>query len=48
MQKSVDLKNIAIVHVKKRAYRIYFLDRTNREAKKLMVNSNLTDKKGIL
>ena len=48
MQKSLDLKNIAIVHVKKRAYRIYFLDRTNREAKELMVNSNLTGKKSIL
>ena len=48
MQKSIDLKNIAIVHIKKRAYRIYFLDMTKREAKQLMVNSNLTDKIGIL
>ena len=43
MQKSIDLKNI-----KKSAYRIYFLDMTKREAKKLMANSNLTDKKGVL
>ena len=48
MQKSIDLKNIAIVHIKKSAYRIYFLDMTKREAKKLMANSNLTDKKGVL
>ena len=48
MQKSIDLKNIAIVHIKKRAHRIYFLDMTKREAKKLMASSNLTDKKGVL
>ena len=48
MQKSIDLKNIAIVHIKKSAYRIYFLNMTNREAKKLMANSYLTDKKGVL
>ena len=45
MQKSIDLKNIAIVHIKKSAYRIYFLDMTKGEAKKLMAKSNLTDKK---
>ena len=48
MQKSIDLKNIATVHIKKSAYRIHFLDMTKREAKKLMSNSNLTDKKGVL
>ena len=48
MQKSIDLKNIAIVHIKKSVYRIYFLDMTKCEAEKLMANSNLTDKKGIL
>ena len=48
MQKSIDLKNIAIVHIKKSAYRIYFSDMTKREAKKLRVNSNLIDKKGVL
>ena len=47
MQKSIDTKNIAIVHVKKYAYRIYFLDMKKREAKKLMINSNLTNKIGI-
>ena len=44
MQKSINFKNIAMVHIKKSAYRIYFLDMNKREAKKLMVNSNLIDK----
>ena len=41
MQKSINFKNIAIVHVRESAYKIYFLI-------KLMINSNLIDKKGIL
>ena len=45
MQKSVDFKNIAIVHIKKSVYRIYFLYISKREAKILMTNSNLFDKK---
>ena len=48
IQKSNGFKNIAIVHVKKSAYRIYFLYMSKREAKKLMTNSNLIDKKGVL
>ena len=48
MQKCNRLKNIAVVHVKKNVYRICFLYMTKREAKKLMTNSNLIDKKGIL
>ena len=48
MQKSINFKNIAIVHVKKSAYRIYFLYMSKCKAKKLMNNSNLSDKKGIL
>ena len=48
MQKSNNFKNIAVVHVKKSAYRIYFLSMNKREAKTLIVNSNLIDKKGIL
>ena len=48
MQKSIDFKNIAIVHIKKSVYRIYFLYMIKREAKKLMRNSNLIDKTGIL
>ena len=48
MQKCNKLKNIAIVHVKKSAYIIYVLYMSQRDAKKLMTNSNLTDKKGVL
>ena len=47
MHKSVYFKNIAVVRIKKGAYRIYFLGISKREAKKLMKNSNLFDKKGI-
>ena len=40
MQEPIDLKNIAIVQIKKSAYRIYFSGMTEREAKKSMANSN--------
>ena len=48
MQKCNKPKNIAIVHIKKSVYRIYFLYMSNRDAKKLMENSNLIHKKGVL
>ena len=48
MQKCNKPKSIAIVHVKKSVYRIYFLYMSKCEAKKLMNNSNLIDKKGVL
>ena len=48
VEKCNKLKNIAIVHGKKSAYRIYFLYMSKREAKKLMANSNLIDEKGVL
>ena len=44
LQKSRDFKNIAIVHIKKNAYRIYFPYMSKCEAKKLMTSSNLIDK----
>ena len=47
-QKSIDSKNIAIVHIKKNACRIYFQYMSKHEAKKLMTNSNLVDKMRIL
>ena len=47
MQKCNKFKNIAIAHVKKSTYSIYFLYMSKREAKKLMANSNLIDKKGV-
>ena len=48
IEKSTDFKNFAIVHVKRSAYRIYFLYMSKSKAKKLMDNSNLSDKKGVL
>ena len=45
--KSISFKNITIVHVKNSVYLIYFQDMSKREAKKLMANFNLTDKKGL-
>ena len=48
MQKCNKLKNIAIIHIKESVYRICFLFMSKREAKTLMTNSNLIDKKGIL
>ena len=47
VQKYNKLKHIATVHVKKSIYRIYFLYMSKREAKKLMTNSNLIDKKNV-
>ena len=53
-QKSIDSKNIDIVYVKGNAYRIHFwyMSKNKREHKRrgirLMTNSNLIDKKGIL
>ena len=48
MQNCNEVKNIAIVQVKKNVYRIYLLYMSKREAETLMTNSNLIDKKGIL
>ena len=48
MQKSIDFKNIAIVYVKGSAYRIHFCYMSRRKAIRLMNNSNLIDKKGVL
>ena len=47
-QKCNKLKNITFVHVKKSAYKIYFLYMSKREAKNLMTNFNLIDKKSVL
>ena len=48
MQKCNKLKNVAIVHIKENVYRICFLYMSKHEAKKLMTNSNLINKKGVL
>ena len=47
-QKCNKLKNIAIIHIKKTIYRICFLFMNKHEAKKLMANANVIDKKGFL
>ena len=46
VQKSTDFKNIAIVHVKKSACRIYFKDISKHKAKKLMNTFDLIGKTG--
>ena len=48
MQKCNKLKNIAIVHIKESVYRFFFLFMSKSEAKKIMTDSNLIDKKSIL
>ena len=47
-QKCNELKNIAIIRIKKSVHRIFFLLMSKREAKTLMANSNVIDKKGFL
>ena len=47
-QKCNELKNIAIIRIKKTVCRICFLFMSKREAKKSMAISNVTDKKGVL
>ena len=46
VQRSTDFKNIAIVHIKKTAYRIYFQHMSKHEAKKIMNKFDLIDKSG--
>ena len=46
VQKSTDFKNIAIVRVKKSAYRTYFKDISKHKAKKLMNKFDLIGKTG--
>ena len=48
IQKCNKLKNIAIVHIKEIVYRTCSLFISKHEAKKLITNSNLIDKKGAL
>ena len=47
-QKCNKLKNIAIIRIKRSVCRICFLFMSKRDARKLMTNSNLIDKKGFL
>ena len=45
-QRSTDFKNIAIVHIKNNAYRIYSQHMNKHEAKKLIKKFHLIDKTG--
>ena len=47
VQRSTDLKNIAIIHVKKSAYRVSFKDISRHKAKKLINKFNLVGKRAI-
>ena len=45
MQKAMNFNDIAIVYVKRSAYRIHFWSCTKSDAISIMDNSNLIDKK---
>ena len=46
VQRSADFKNIAIVHIKKTVYRIYFQHMSKHKAKKIMNKFDLIGKAG--
>ena len=48
VQRSTDFKNIALVHTKKSAYRIYFQHMSKHEARKLRKKFDLIDKTGSI
>ena len=48
VQKSTDFKNIAIVHVRKNACRVYFPYMNKHKSKKLINKFNLIDKTGSI
>ena len=48
MQKAMSFNNIAILYVKRSAYRIHFWYMSKDDAINIMNNSNLVDKWGVL
>ena len=46
VQKSINFKDIAIIHVKNNAYRVYFKDISKHKTKKIMNQFNLVGKMG--
>ena len=48
MQKAMSFNDVAIVYVKRSAYRIHFWYMSKDDAISIMNNSNLIDKKGVL
>ena len=48
MQKAMGFNNIAIVYIRKNAYRIHVLYMSKDDAINIMTGSNLVDKRGVL
>ena len=48
MEKVMSFKNVAVVYVKRNAYRIHFSYMSKDDATNVMNGSNLTDKRGVL
>ena len=48
LNKTTNLKNVGIVHIKKSTYRIYFQHMSKYEGKKLIEKSDLIDKTGSI
>ena len=48
MQKAMSFNNVAVVYVKRNAYRVHFWYISKNDAINIMNGSNLADKKGIL
>ena len=48
MQKAMSFNNVAIVYVKRSAYRIHFCYMSKDDAINIKNGSNLADKKGVL
>ena len=48
VERSTDFKNIAIIYVKKSAYRVYFEDISKNKAKTLINKFDLVGKTGII
>ena len=48
MQKAIGFNNIAILCIKKNAYRIFFWYMSKDDAINMMTDSNLVDKRGVL
>ena len=48
MEKAMSFKNVAVVYVKRNAYRIHFSYRNKDDTTIIMNGSNLTDERGVL
>ena len=48
MQRAMSFNDVAIIYVKRNAYRIHFWYMSKDDAISIMINSNWVDKKGVL